>query len=118
MSLQQRIKKIETQAQPMIEARERFIKAYIAECRKRGLDTTREHAEDAHAFRESEMVRLSHLPMPERLRQTAINYAVQWYCKKTGKSEEEARPDLLPYVENLLNHEFPKIENQEYRNRA
>src|SRR5215211_3091398 len=112
-SLKSRISRIEDVTRPMIEEaarrRERFINAYIAECRKRGLETTREHAEDAYAFRESEMSRLSHLPMPERLRQTAINYSIKWYRKKTGKSEEEARAAVLPCLEKYLNHEFPEI---------
>jgi hypothetical protein len=121
-NLKSRISRIEDVARPIAEAaarlRERRINTYIAECRKRGLETTRKHAEEANAFMEREMNRLSHLPRPERLRQSAINYSVKWYREKTGKSEEEARETLTPYLEEYLNHEQPEIENQENRNGA
>lgn len=102
--------------QPLIEeaARlcERRINTYIAECRKRGLETTRDEAEYAFAFMQSDLGRLQHLPMPERRKQSAINYGIHWYREKTGKSEEEARAYLTPFLEEHLNDEFPEIENQ------
>jgi hypothetical protein len=92
--------------------REQFINNYIAECTKRGLETPREGAEYAFAFHESEMARLEHLPLPERRRQSAINFGIQWYRKKNGASDEEVREVLIQYLE-YLDREQLKIENQQ-----
>jgi hypothetical protein len=94
----------------MIDERERRINNYIAECAKRGLKTTREAAEEADAFMGSEMARLQHLPWQERLKQAGVSFAIHWYRKKTGKSEQEARAAIIPYLEHL-DREQLKIEN-------
>jgi hypothetical protein len=100
-SLKSRLGRIETVTRPMIQERERRINNYIAECGKRGLKTTREAAEEADAFMGSEMARLHHLPMQERLKQASVNFSIHWYRKKTGASEEEAREALRPLMPEL-----------------
>jgi hypothetical protein len=112
MRLEQRLKKIEDAARPMIDDRECRINNYIAECAKRGLETPRQDAEEADAFMEVEMAMLQHLPWQERLKQAGVSFAIYWYRKKTGKSEQEARAAIIPYLEHL-DREQLEIENQQ-----
>jgi hypothetical protein len=102
MNLQQRIKKIEIAARPMIDEREQWINSYIAEYESLGgEEMTHAEAEHAHDFIHREIANLEHLPRPERYKRAAGIYAIDCYRQRTGATEDEAIEALKPLIPEL-----------------
>jgi hypothetical protein len=102
MRLEQRLKRIEDRARPMIDDRERKITAYVAEMKRLGYEITRKEAEQYYDDFINETNKLLHLPWPERQLQARSNLAIRRYRQATGASEDEAIAALRPLVPELL----------------